>query len=105
MLNYHEICHNCPAKWLSLHYYESVIPKETGGEYGPVITMYPITPVEINEAILIWERASYHLCFKNISLDKEPNIYLFDLKGREIPHNSKVTENNGAWEVNINLND
>ncbi len=87
------------------YYYESIIPKETNGECGPVNHMFPFTPVEINEGYLIGKERVITCVSKTFHWEKEPNIYLFDLKGREIPHNSKVTENNGAWEVNINLND
>ncbi|HOV33785.1 MAG TPA: hypothetical protein PLX23_10545 [Candidatus Hydrogenedens sp.] len=87
------------------YYYESVIPKETNGKYGPVNHMFPFTPVEINEGYLIGKERVITCVSKTFHWEKEPKIYLFDLKGREIPHNSKVTENSGVWEVNINLND
>ena len=92
---------------LLYYYYGDIIPSEGegAGEYGPINHMFPFTPVEINEGYLIGEERIITSVSKTFTWDKEPQVFLFDLKGRQIPHNFKITKEEGHFVVDVNLND
>lgn len=92
---------------LLYYYYGDIIPTEGegAGEYGPVNRMFPFTPVEINEGYLIGEERIITTVSKVFLWHKEPNIYLFDLKGRQVSHDFKVSKSENLFVVDIKLND
>lgn len=92
---------------LLYYYYGDVIPSEGegAGEYGPINHMFPFTPVEINEGYLIGKERIITTVSKTFQWHKEPNIYLFDLKGRRVPHDFKVNKGENLFHIDITLND
>ncbi|MCM8808439.1 MAG: hypothetical protein NC926_11000, partial [Candidatus Omnitrophica bacterium] len=85
----------------------AIIPKEGegAGEYGPMNHMFPITIEEINEGYIIGKERIISCVSKVFKFNKEPKVYLFDLKGREKEHNFKIEKKGKEWEINVKLND
>ncbi len=85
----------------------ATIPKEGpgAGEYGPLNHMFPITPIEINEGYIIGKEKIISSVSKVFYFDREPKIYLFDLKGREKPGNFKINKKDKIWEIDVKIND
>ncbi|MCM8818870.1 MAG: hypothetical protein NC915_05300 [Candidatus Omnitrophica bacterium] len=92
---------------LLYYYYSSVIPKEGpgAGEYGPINHMFPITIKEINEGYIIGEERIISCVSRVFEFNKEPKVYLFDLKGRGKPHNFKVEKKGTKWQIEVKLSD
>lgn len=92
---------------LLYYYYGSVIPKEGpgSGEYGPVNHMFPITIEEINEGYIIGKERIISCVSGIFKFNREPKVYLFDLKGREKENNFKINKKGKIWEIEVKLND
>jgi len=89
------------------YYYSSEIPREGpgAGEYGPINHMFPITIVEINEGYIIGKERIITCVSKKFNVDKEPIVYLFDLRGREKQHNFDIIKKGNNWEIDVKIND
>ncbi len=89
------------------YYYGKDIPAdgEGAGEYGPINHMFPFTPVEINEGYLIGRERMITAVSGTFKWHRDPQIYLFDLKGKPISHNFKVSKTEEGYIVEINLID
>lgn len=91
------------------YHYQDEIP-ETGpgaGEYGPFNHMYPITPISINPGWIEGKERSI-TCVSHEFLwhgRNKPNVLLFDIKGRVVPHQFDIERMNNGWKVNIKLQD
>ena len=85
----------------------ATIPKEGpgSGEYGALNHMFPITPIEINEGYIIGKERIISCISGIFYFDREPKVYLFDLKGKEKPVNFKINKKEKLWEVNVKIND
>ncbi|MGC8739231.1 MAG: hypothetical protein ACP5UA_11390 [Candidatus Hydrogenedens sp.] len=92
---------------LLYYYYGDIIPLEGegSGEYGPINHMFPFTPVEINEGYLIGEERIITSISKTFTWHKKPQVFLFDLKGRQIPHKFKITQKENLFIIDISIND
>jgi hypothetical protein len=94
---------------LYYHYAIEDIP-ETGpgsGEYGPINHMFPITPITLNEGWIEGKERTI-TCVSGMYTWRhrnKPTIHLFDLNGREKPHNARLTRFNEGWKVQVKLRD
>ncbi len=83
-------------------------PGQSGsGEYGPFNHMFPITPVELGPGFVIGKERIVTCVSRTFDWQgsTEPRVLLFDITGREIPHNVKPTRSNNRWRVDLQLDD
>lgn len=91
------------------HYAVEDIP-ESGpgsGEYGPINHMFPITPIALHEGWIEGKERTI-TCVSGTYVwrhTSKPIVHLFDLNGREKPHNTRLTRFNNGWKVQIKLRD
>ena len=86
--------------------YEPSFP-ETGGDYGPVRHMFPVTPVRLFEGGIEGKERTITCVSGAYSWNHErpPTILLFDRVGREKKHNFKPEKTDAGWKVVIKLRD
>ncbi|MBU0477655.1 LamG domain-containing protein [bacterium] len=94
---------------LYYHYRYGILPEEGigSGEYGPINHMFPLTPVALHEGwiegkerIITAISGTYY--WYN---EKKPNIFLFDINGRERGNSFEVIKDKKGWQVKVNLKD
>jgi len=91
------------------YYYTSTIPGSGpgAGEYGPCNHMFPFTPVELHEGWLVGEERTI-TCLSGTYRrhgPAEPEVLLFDRKGRERPEHFPARRDGDGWAVAVTLSD
>jgi len=97
---------------LLYYYYAPSFPEEgpTGGEFGPVKSMFPLTPVELGEGFIVG-RERIVTCISrsfNRPEGRRPKVRLFDERGRAMtPKAGQITvaRNQKGWRVGVRLRD
>ncbi|MCD6352499.1 MAG: hypothetical protein J7M26_10295 [Armatimonadetes bacterium] len=91
---------------LTYYYYATQIP-EGAGAYGPVKTMFPITPVQLGEGfiagkerVLTCKSGTYRVRWK-----ARPRVKYFNERGEERPGKARLEGGPGAWRVTVELAD
>jgi hypothetical protein len=91
------------------HYAIGDIPAtgEGSGEYGPINHSFPITPIALHEGWIEGEERTITCVSGNFvwRQRRKPTVHLFDLDGREKPHNFAVTHARDGWTVQVRLRD
>jgi hypothetical protein len=93
------------------YYLLTVPPKDgpSGGGFGPINHMFPITPLELGEGFIVGKER----ILSAISLDRlwqkqdEPIVSVFDIKGRKIDASGRfeVKQEGEQWRITLQLKD
>jgi hypothetical protein len=91
------------------HYHIGDIPEsgKGSGEYGPINTMFPITPVELHRGWIRGEERTITCVSGEFDWDhpERPAVNLFDLEGRAVTHGFVPVQTDDGWLVPVELKD
>jgi hypothetical protein len=89
-----------------LYCYYTKLPKKNVG-YGPVNHMFPFTPVELHEGVLIGKERIITCVSGKYTWphEEKPQCFYFDCRGIDKAADFKMTKTENGWEVKVELSD
>ena len=93
-----------------LYYHYGTNVPESGpgsGECGPINHMFPITPIALHEGWIEGKERIITCISGTYSWSKreKPNVFLFDINGRERKPDFEINRKERGWQIKVNLRD